>query len=148
MENTSNNELSIRDLNYYRQRYKNRVFTGLVEFFAKEAETLGVTKRDLAARLQRDPSQITRWLSSPSNLTLETISDLLFALGAEAEPPTIVSFRDRRPANYMHPLLARAVGVEGVRVSESQRVSTDVGGAGSSANGAIKFDSAILEAAE
>jgi len=40
-------------------------------------------------------------------LTLDTISDLLLAFDAEAEPPSIEIFQNRRPSNYMHPLIAR-----------------------------------------
>jgi hypothetical protein len=110
MENTSRTEVNTRDVYYYRQRFKNRVFSKVAEFFVKEAERTGVTKRDIAIRLNKDPSQITRWLAEPSNLTLETISDLLLAMDAEAEPPRIVRFADRPALNYVHPLIARVQG--------------------------------------
>ena len=84
-----------REIFYYRKRHKNRVFAALASFFAEEAERTGVSKKDIAARLGRDPASITRWLSNPSNLTLDTISDLLLALDAEAEPPEIVRFENR-----------------------------------------------------
>jgi hypothetical protein len=38
-----------------------------------------MSKADLARSLGKEPSQITRWLGSTGNLTLETLSDLLFA---------------------------------------------------------------------
>lgn len=98
-----------RDIHYYRQRYKNRVFEHLVSFFAEEAQRRGISKRDLAERLRKDPAQITRWLSSPTNLTLDTISDLLLALDAEMDH-CVVRFLDRTKPNEMHPLAARASG--------------------------------------
>lgn len=102
MENTLNlDPKSDRDVFYYRQRHKNRVFQSLVAFFATEAERRGLTKKDLAERLKRDPAQITRWLSSPSNLTLDTISDILLSLDAEMDH-TISRFEDRPNPNYMH----------------------------------------------
>jgi len=101
---------SQRDVYYYRQRLKNRVFSALTTFFASEAARSGVTKRDIALRLRRDPAQITRWLTEPSNLTLETISDLLLAMDAEADPPPIVRFADRLSRNFAHPLIARVLG--------------------------------------
>lgn len=114
MADTSKTEPKrLRDIHYFRQRFRNRVFGKLVSFFAEEAERSGVTKKEIANILGRDPSQITRWLSQPSNLTLETISDLLLALNAEPEPPEIVRFSDRVAPNYAHPLIARIVGVEG-----------------------------------
>lgn len=110
MANTLNTSIKReRDIHYYRQRFKNRVYEKLVSFFAKEAERTGVTKKDIASRLKKDPAQVTRWLASPGNLTLDTISDLLLALDAEVEPITIVRFADRRPANYAHPLVSRIV---------------------------------------
>lgn len=111
MENTSNTPIRDRDIFYYRQRYKNRVFSELVSFFAEEAERLGITKRDIAARLKRDPALISRWLSAPSNLTLETISDLLLALGAEMDS-RVTRFSERHAPNFAHPLIERVLGLE------------------------------------
>jgi hypothetical protein len=107
MENTS--KLKVvpdRDLFYYRQRSKNRLFEALTSFFAEEAERRGITKRDIAESLRRDPAQITRWLNAPSNLTQDSISDLLCSLGAEMDY-SVVRFEDRPQPNEMHPLIAR-----------------------------------------
>ena len=113
-ENTSRmNPVSGRDLHYFRQRFKNRVFARLISFFVKEAEATGLPKADIAKRLQKDPAQVSRWMANPSNLTLETISDLLLAMDAEADPPEMVKFADRTAPNYAHPLMAKAIGVEG-----------------------------------
>lgn len=92
------------DIGYARQRLKNRVFTQLVTFFDEEAQKRGITKRDLALALQKDPGQLNRVLKHPSNLTLETISDLLVALDADLDT-RVVRFSDKAPTNYMHPLL-------------------------------------------
>ncbi|MGH6872490.1 MAG: helix-turn-helix domain-containing protein [Rhizomicrobium sp.] len=106
---TKNAPKSVRDVAYYRQRHQNRVFTKLVAFINEEAQRDKITKKDMAERLGKDPGQLSRLLSHPSNLTLDTISDLLLALDAESEPPEIVRFRDRRASNYVHPLIARVV---------------------------------------
>lgn len=117
MANTSKvTPLPERDIHYYRQRLKNRFFEALTSFFAQEAESRHLTKRGLAEKLKRDPAQITRWLSEPSNLTLETISDLLLGLEAEMDPQ-IVRFADRPKANYMHPLIARILSAAPVQIS-------------------------------
>jgi Helix-turn-helix len=109
MANTSKlNPMKRRDVAYYRQRQKNHVFTALVEFFAEEAQRRGVTKKQLAETLSKDPSQITRWLSAPSNFELDTVSDLLLALGAEMDHK-IVRFSDRQKPNYAHPLMAKCI---------------------------------------
>jgi transcriptional regulator with XRE-family HTH domain len=107
MENISKlEEVKDRDLFYYRQRSKNRLFEALTSFFAEEAERRGITKRDIAESLHRDPAQITRWLTAPSNLTLDTISDLLLSLGAEMDY-FVMRFEDRPRPNEMHPLMER-----------------------------------------
>lgn len=106
MANTSKRKpASRRDTAYFRQRQKNRIFTELVSFFAEEAERSGMTKKELAILLEKDPAQITRWLSAPSNFELDTLSDLLLALGAEMDH-RIVRFADRAKPNFTHPLIA------------------------------------------
>ncbi len=112
MENISNNWDKLpREMYYYRQRFKNAVFSRLQKFFVDEAERTGITKKDIATRLRRDPAQISRWLSNPSNLTIETLSDLLFAMEAEPAPPIFIKLAERRPSNYMNPLIAKIMGV-------------------------------------
>lgn len=106
MEDTSNTEIEPRDVAYYRRRQQNRVFSALVAFFAEESEKGNISKKEIAAALDRDPAQITRWLSAPSNLQLDTISDILLAMGAEMDH-AIVRFADRPKANYAHPMLTR-----------------------------------------
>ena len=101
---------SKRDVYYFRRRHQNRVHARLAEFFVEEASRTGVTKAEIARRLDLDPAQITRLLMHPSNLTLDSISDFLLALGAEAEPPEIVRFADRSKPNDAHPLIAKILG--------------------------------------
>ncbi|MBX6368374.1 MAG: helix-turn-helix transcriptional regulator [Rhodospirillales bacterium] len=107
---TSKKGVSTRDLFYFRRRYQNRLHAALTTFFAEEARRTGITQREVAERLGRDPAQINRLLAHPSNLTADTISDFLLALGAEPEPPRIVRFSERSKPNYAHPLIARALG--------------------------------------
>jgi hypothetical protein len=109
---TKNAGKSVREIAYYRQRYQNRFFAKLVSFITEEAQRNKITKKDMAEKLGKDPAQLSRLLSHPSNLTLDTVSDLLLALDAEAEPPEIVRFSERRQPNYIHPLIARVVGAQ------------------------------------
>jgi ribosome-binding protein aMBF1 (putative translation factor) len=62
---------------YYSETLRHIVNEQLNEAILK----LGVSKAELAKRLGKRPEQITRWLSSPCNLELETLSDLALALG-------------------------------------------------------------------
>lgn len=71
-----------RDLVYFRQNQRNEVFQSVVAHFAKVAGEDGLTKKELAEMLGKDPAQITRWFSGPKNWELDTISDLLLAMKA------------------------------------------------------------------
>jgi len=105
MENTSKqtSPISKREMAFYRRRQQNRVFSQLAQFFAAEAESGRITRKELAQRLSKDPAQITRWLMGPTNFELDTISDLLLAMGAEMDY-RIVRFVDRAQPNFIHPL--------------------------------------------
>ena len=63
-------------LGYMRQRNRGRVYSAVIEEFEKS----GITQTDLAARLRKGTDQISRWLGSPGNWTLDTVSDLFFAI--------------------------------------------------------------------
>jgi hypothetical protein len=69
-------------LAYFQQRSRNRLFNFIIERFEAAREG-GLTKAQLARRIGRTPDQINRWLSSPSNLTVDTASDLLIGIAAE-----------------------------------------------------------------
>jgi hypothetical protein len=97
---------SRRDVAYYKQRQRNRVFEELVAFVAGEAKRRGASKKELADVTERDPSQITRWLTAPSNLETDTITELLLPFDAEMEY-RIVRFSDRAKPNYAHPVVAQ-----------------------------------------
>ncbi|MBM3518751.1 MAG: hypothetical protein FJX56_12970, partial [Alphaproteobacteria bacterium] len=74
--------LSRADLAYYEQHLRNEIFSKVLRAFAQEAEAGRITKAYLAHCLGKDPAQITRWLSGPSNWTLNTVSNLLTAMDA------------------------------------------------------------------
>jgi transcriptional regulator with XRE-family HTH domain len=113
MVNISNiRRKSARDIAYYAQRYKNRVFSKLVSFIAEQCEAQGLTKKELAEAIGKDAGLVSRWLSQPSNLTLDTISELALAVNAEAEPPEFILFADRRQSNHVHPLIARVTNIK------------------------------------
>lgn len=108
MVNISNDKtISKREVFYQRQRTKNRFFSQITTFFSEEAARENITKRELARRIACDPAQITRWLTVPSNMTIEGISDILLSLGAETELH-IVKFSEAAKPNYEHPLITAA----------------------------------------
>ena len=75
--------ISVAMLAYFRGRFGNKIHElVLAEFAAQERE--GKTSRaELARKIRRKPEQITRWLGSPGNWTLDTLSDLLLGMGLE-----------------------------------------------------------------
>jgi hypothetical protein len=69
-------KISSGTFTYFRARLKHRIYSLIL----KEFKASRLSKADLARRLGKDPAQLTRLLSGPGNLTVETTSDLLFAI--------------------------------------------------------------------
>lgn len=99
-------------LAYFRQRLKNRMHQLVLREF-RRLERMGLSRAELARRIHRKPEQITRWLGSPSNWTLDTLSDLMIAMGGEpdmyfaapgqkalAEPAPAATLAPTSTANY------------------------------------------------
>jgi transcriptional regulator with XRE-family HTH domain len=69
-------------LAYFRERLKGRVYSWIVgEFIRQQCLNPTLTQRDIARRINKRPEQINRWLSGPSNMTLDTTSDLILGIG-------------------------------------------------------------------
>lgn len=100
----SSDKLSKSYLAYFRESQKNHVYEQVLELFLEKAQ-LGFTKKDLAQKLGKNAAQITRWLSGPGNWTLDTISDLLLAMGAEIQFRTVELGSGPIP-NYEHPVVS------------------------------------------
>jgi hypothetical protein len=114
---------SRRDVAYYIQRQRNRIFEELVAFIAEEAKRRGASKKELADVTERDPAQITRWLSAPSNFETDTITELLLPFDAEMEH-RIVRFSDRAKANYAHPVIETLLGKQTMHPSSAVATET------------------------
>lgn len=97
-----NEPLAKRTRTYFQQRFQQQVFARLAVAFAERADEFKITKSAVAALVDKDKGQINRILSHPSNLTLDTLSEIALALNFEP----VVSFEDLSiPAmhNYCHP---------------------------------------------
>lgn len=70
---------------YFQQRLFNNMHQLLLGLVAFEKATGDFSKRRLAKRIEKKPEQVTRWLSYPGNMTLETMSDLVLGMGCELE---------------------------------------------------------------
>ena len=80
------------------RRTKNRM---LIAARIQDAMLLkGITKKQLAEKLKKSPSIVTRYLSGTQNLTIDTLSDLEYILGVdfmqteteEKEKPTEIKY--------------------------------------------------------
>ena len=84
---------------FFRQRMKNRLYEAVIAAVEDAARTNGMRKKDIAQKLGVHPSQVTRWLSGPANWEVDTISDLLFAVGADLDFDAVL-FADRDAAAH------------------------------------------------
>jgi hypothetical protein len=76
-------------LAYFRARLSNLLHEVVLKRFMELERDEGFTRADLARRIGRKPEQVTRWLGSPGNWTLETVSDLLAGMGCELRPEVV-----------------------------------------------------------
>ena len=131
---TSNsNVLTVGDKAYYAERLRMRLYEAVLTAFEDEARAGRVTKAGLARRLKKDPAQITRWLSGPSNWRIDTISDLLLALDAELDP-SVAFFRDRAMPNFQHPLLSDTSETPKATSHEMPRLQPEITGSQSTSS--------------
>lgn len=86
---------------YFQQRLRIRLFKFLLTKFL-DAQKNGLTKAALARRIGKTPDVVNRWLASPSNLTSDTVCDLLLGLSAEEMVPGSSSPLNRVSHNYSH----------------------------------------------
>ena len=86
---------------YFGQRLRGRIYQLVLESFLR-AEKRGLTKARLARRIGKTPDVVNRWLGSPSNLQIDTLSDLMLGIAAEEVHLTSASPFGQSPHNYSH----------------------------------------------
>ena len=110
MANTSTRQLPLKNIAYFQQRLKNRIYEAIIDLFVQQANGKGLTKKDIAEKLGKDPALVNRWLAAPSNWSLETVSDLLLAMDAEIDV-VVVPFSQRTRPNYAHRVMEYGTGI-------------------------------------
>lgn len=65
---------------YFQARLRARIYEHIVGKFLQCEAAGEMTRADLARRLDCDPAQVTRYLSSPQNWRLDTVSDWMLAV--------------------------------------------------------------------
>lgn len=86
---------------YFQERFRGRIFDFLISLFVEEQKN-GLTKAKLARRIGKPPEVINRWLGGPSNLTSDSISDLVLGICASEPDLEASSLLNRKPVNYAH----------------------------------------------
>lgn len=99
-------------LAYFRERQRNRLYDFIVSRFLEKEKAGRLSRADLARRLNKKPEQITRWLSTPGNWTLDTISDLVLGIcGGELKfslsPITSIQRNYSQHARLDHTFISR-----------------------------------------
>lgn len=90
-------------IGYFREIFRSELHDQLLEIYSSVKDD--VTKKEIATKLGRRPEQITRWLSSPSNIETDTISDFALVFGRR---PRVtfeeIKFDNRKGNNINQPL--------------------------------------------
>lgn len=97
----SGQPIPIGKLAYFRARLSNRIHELVLSEFMRLSEGGKITKAELAKRIGRKPEQVTRWLGASGNWTIETLSDLLLAMGREPKL-ALIDLVDQRPLEAAH----------------------------------------------
>jgi len=66
---------------YFEEELRRRLHSVILDAFKRRVIELGLTQKKLAKRIHKSPVTINRWLSTSSNLTLDSISNLMVGLG-------------------------------------------------------------------
>jgi hypothetical protein len=78
----SDKPISVGILSYFRTRFRLTLHSLILDGFLEQKH---LTKAKLARRIGRKPEAVNRLLANPGNWTLDTVSDLLLAIGAELQ---------------------------------------------------------------
>ena len=90
---------------YFSQQFRGQVYYAIAKAFYEEVGAGNISQAILGRRLNKDRATVSKWFSGPRNLTLDTVSEMLLAMGAEPRVE-VCFFRDQGAGpNQAHPLL-------------------------------------------
>jgi hypothetical protein len=78
----SDKPISAGILSYFRTRLRLTLHSLILDGFLEQKH---LTKAKLARRIGRKPEAVNRLLANPGNWTVDTVSDLLLAIGADLQ---------------------------------------------------------------
>lgn len=87
---------------YLRARNRLRAFNLL----QNEFRLSGISQATLSGRMKKDPGQLSRLLNAPGNITLDTLSDLLFAISGAVPNYSAEHPLDKPARNLTKPVWA------------------------------------------
>jgi hypothetical protein len=85
--------IPLTTLAYFRARLRRKLHSVIL----KEFKSSGISQAELTRRLRKDAATISRMISTPGNWSLDTVSDLLFAMRG-AEPVYSLVYPLEKPA--------------------------------------------------
>jgi transcriptional regulator with XRE-family HTH domain len=91
------------EASYFEQRFRNRIYEAVIKAVEESAVANKWKRKELATRSGKKASQISKWLSGPSNWTLDTVSNLLYAIDAELDF-VVTPFVRKNKSNEFHSL--------------------------------------------
>jgi transcriptional regulator with XRE-family HTH domain len=72
--------IPIKTRQNFRRLLENLFHELISEAFEEQREKEDLTQKELAGRIEKDPALISRWLSVPSNLEIDTVADLFLGM--------------------------------------------------------------------
>lgn len=84
---------------YLEQRVLNNFYAYVLTKFLDEKKRSNLTKAQLAERIGREPAQVNRWLASPNNWTIATLTRLLLGISGEEPVLSSESLLNKPPRN-------------------------------------------------
>lgn len=73
-----------------------RLVVGINEQIVSEMEKEGISRAELAARMDVDKAQVTRMLNGPTNITLKTLVSAASALGCRVSVPGLIKIAEKK----------------------------------------------------